>query len=142
MYSLIEDSGKVILPNPEYNDFEEEKFSFKEIRFDIRAGAGIQRKFKENWFFIVELYPQLNFTAYPNENINEINYGLKAMTRFGFDNKKWFISTLNNINYVNNSNENFYTSTKWHFIIAAGFRFIAPKVLKKTFDKIDSKLGL
>ncbi len=141
-YSLIEDNGKIIFPSQENSNTLEENISFKEYRIDLRTGAGIQRKLNENWFFIVELYPQLNFTAYPNDNINELNFGLKSMTRFGYDNKKWFISSLNSVNYVNSTNENFYTSTQWHFSIAAGFRFTAPKVLKKTFDKIDSKLGL
>jgi len=41
------------------------------------------------------------------------------------------------LNWINSSNENFYSTTQWLFWIGVGFRFNSPTFVNRNFDRID-----
>ncbi|MDH6253295.1 hypothetical protein M2347_003022 [Chryseobacterium sp. H1D6B] len=135
-YNILKDSDRAVY-NGELIGGGLETDATKDIKIALRSGAGIQRVIKKNWYMIAELYPQLYYSKLIGEGYNEFNFGLNSNARIGYDNGKWFFGGGAQLNWVNNSNENFYSTTQWQFRFGVGLRINSPKFVNKNFDKID-----
>ena len=121
----------------EISNGEDGSSATKDIRITLRTGAGMQRVIKNNWYIISELYPQIYYSKFIGEKYNEVNFGLSSNARLGYDNGKWFFGGGAQVNWINNSNENFYSTTQWQLRLGIGFRINSPKFVNNNFDKID-----
>ncbi|WP_157158223.1 DUF4421 family protein [Chryseobacterium populi] len=139
-YNIMKDTDRLIYKGQELNDGSTKEPPTKDLRMAIRSGVGIQRVIKNNWYAIVELYPQVNYSKLIGENYHEFNFGLNSNARVGYDNGKWFFGGGAQVNWVNNSNENFYSTTQWQFRMGVGMRINSPKFVSRNFDKIDQIL--
>jgi len=112
----------------------------KDLRIALRSGGGVQKKIYNNWYAIVEAYPEFYYAQLMDENFHEYNVGLFSNARIGYDNGKWFFGGGAQVNWINSSNENFYSTTQWLFRAGIGFRFNSPTFVNRNFDKIDNIL--
>ncbi|WP_419868062.1 DUF4421 family protein [Chryseobacterium sp. CT-SW4] len=138
-YSILKDSDKVSYEGVVLEDAADVS-STKDITVALRSGAGIQRLIQKDWYAIIELYPQLYYSKLLGENFHEFNIGMNSNVRLGYDNGKWFFGGGAQLNWVNNGNENFYSTTQWQFRFGVGLRINSPKFVGKTFDKVDNIL--
>ncbi|KMQ64223.1 hypothetical protein ACM39_17000 [Chryseobacterium sp. FH2] len=138
-YNILSGLDKTIYQGDIFNETEEDSKT-KDFRIAMRSGGGIQKMIKKNWYTIVEIYPEIYYSKLLNENFHEFNIGLYSNARIGYDNGKWFFGGGTQLNWVNSSDENFYSTTQWLFRIGLGFRFGAPKFVNKSFDAVDNTL--
>lgn len=138
-YNILSDSDRAIYLG-EVLDGGEGSSATKDLRLALRTGVGIQRVINNNWYAVVEFYPQLYYSKLLDEAFHEFNIGVNSNVRVGYDNGKWFIGAGTQLNWVNSSNENFYSSTQWQFRAGIGLRFNSPKFVNRNFDKIDNIL--
>lgn len=138
-YNILKDSDRAIYRG-EVIGSGEEGSATKDIRLALRTGAGIQRVIDSNWYAVVEFYPQLYYSKLIDEDFHEFNMGMNSNVRIGYDNGKWFVGAGTQLNWVNSSNSNLYSSTQWQFRAGIGLRFNAPQIVNRNFDKIDNIL--
>lgn len=139
-YNMMKDTDHVIYQGIDLSDADAGSSITKDIRLTLRTGGGMQKVIGKNWYAIVELYPQVYYAHLINENYKEFNIGLNSNTRIGFDNGKWFFGGGAQLNWINSTNENFYSTTNWLFRFGLGFRINSPKIVNRQFDKIDQIL--
>ncbi|AYM99318.1 DUF4421 family protein [Chryseobacterium sp. 3008163] len=139
-YNMMKDTNHVIYQGINLSDADAGSSITKDIRLTLRTGGGMQKVIGKNWYAIVELYPQVYYAHLINENYKEFNIGLNSNTRIGFDNGKWFFGGGAQLNWINSTNENFYSTTNWLFRFGLGFRINSPKFVNQQFDKIDQIL--
>lgn len=138
-YNILSDSDRAIYLG-EVLDGGGGSSTTKDVRFALRTGVGIQRIVKTNWYAVVEFYPQLNYSKLIDEDFHEFNFGINSNVRLGYDNGKWFVGAGTQLNWVNSSNVNFYSTTQWQFRAGIGLRFNSPKFVNRNFDKIENIL--
>ncbi|SEM26949.1 protein of unknown function [Chryseobacterium taichungense] len=137
-YNILSDIGKTVYLGETFSD--SDNSPSKDFRIALRSGGGIQKKIKNNWYAIVEVYPELYYAKLVGENFHEFNVGIFSNARIGYDNGKWFFGGGAQLSWVNSSNENFYSTTQWLFRAGIGFRFNSPTFVNRNFDKIDNIL--
>jgi hypothetical protein len=138
-YNILSDLNKTIYQGEIFNETQDDSPS-KDIRIALRSGGGVQKKIKNNWYAIVELYPEFYYSKLIDEDFHEFNIGVYSNARIGYDNGKWFFGGGTQLNWINSSNENFYSTTQWLFRVGVGFRFNSPTFANRNFDKIDNIL--
>jgi hypothetical protein len=138
-YNILNDLGKIVYKGEVFDDTINDEPS-KDIRIALRSGGGVQKKIKDNWYIIVEAYPEFYYSRLLNENFHQFNIGLYSNARMGYDDGKWFFGAGTQLNWINSSNENFYSATQWLFRVGIGFRFNSPTFVNRNFDKIDNIL--
>lgn len=136
-YNILSDINKTIYQGNTFT--EADNTPSKDFRIALRSGGGVQKKVK-SWYAIVEVYPELYYSKLIDENFHEFNMGLFSNARIGFDDGKWFFGGGAQLNWINSSNENFYSTTQWLFRVGLGFRFNSPTFVNRNFDKIDNVL--
>ncbi|KUJ52251.1 DUF4421 family protein [Chryseobacterium sp. JAH] len=139
-YNVMKDTDRVKYQGMEISDLSEDNSVTKDVRVTLKTGGGIQRLIGKNWYAIVELHPQIHYGYLIDENYNEFNFGVNSYSRIGFDNGKWFFGGGAQLNWINSTNENFYSTTNWLFRFGLGFRINSPKFVNQQFDKIDQIL--
>jgi len=137
-YNILSDVNRTIYQGQTFNENDDPPS--KDFRIALRSGGGVQKKFKNNWYVIMEIYPELYYAKLIDDNFHEFNVGLYSNARIGYDNGKWFFGGGAQLNWINSSNENFYSTTQWLFRIGIGFRFNSPTFVNRNFDKIDNIL--
>ncbi|WP_312899951.1 DUF4421 family protein [Chryseobacterium taichungense] len=137
-YNILSDIGKTVYQGETFSD--SDNSPSKDFRIALRSGGGIQKKIKNNWYAIVEVYPELYYAKLVGENFHEFNVGIFSNARIGYDNGKWFFGGGAQLSWVNSSNENFYSTTQWLFRAGIGLRFNSPTFVNRNFDKIDNIL--
>lgn len=137
-YNILSDVNRTIYQGQTFNENDDPPS--KDFRIALRSGGGVQKKFKNNWYVIMEIYPELYYAKLIDDNFHEFNVGLYSNARIGYDNGKWFFGGGTQLNWINSSNENFYSTTQWLFRIGIGFRFNSPTFVNRNFDKIDNIL--
>lgn len=135
-YNMMKDTDRVIYQGIDLSDSEAGNSITKDIRLTLRTGGGMQKVIAKNWYAIVEFYPQVYYAHLIDENYKEFNIGLNSNTRIGFDNGKWFFGGGAQLNWINSTNENFYSATNWLLRFGLGFRINSPKFVNRQFDKI------
>ncbi|WP_267405359.1 MULTISPECIES: DUF4421 family protein [unclassified Chryseobacterium] len=141
-YNTLSDTNRAIYQDANFNDDDVDNSKSKDFRIALRTGGGVQKTIKGNWYVIAEAYPEAYYSKLIDEDdLHEFNIGFYSNARVGYDSGKWFFGGGAQLNWVNSSNENFYSSTQWLFRIGIGFRFTAPKLMNKNFDKIDKALN-
>ncbi|WP_415326726.1 DUF4421 family protein [Chryseobacterium sp. MMS23-Vi53] len=138
-YNALSNTNKTIYNDEVFID-EEDDVPTKDFRIALRSGGGVQKMIKDNWYAIIEVYPEFYYSKLIDEDFHEFNVGLYSNARIGYDNGKWFFGGGTQLNWINSSNENFYSTTLWLFRIGLGFRFNSPKFVNRNFDKIDNIL--
>lgn len=137
-YNILSDVNKTIYQGQIFT--ENDNSPSKDFRIALRSGGGVQKKIKTHWYAIMEIYPELYYAKLIDENFHEFNVGLYSNARIGYDNGKWFFGGGTQLNWINSSNENFYSTTQWLFRVGIGFRFNSPTFVNRNFDKIDNIL--
>ncbi|WP_346984913.1 DUF4421 family protein [Chryseobacterium sp. POE27] len=137
-YNILSDVNKTIYQGQIFTENDDPPS--KDFRIALRSGGGVQKKIKPHWYAIMEVYPELYYAKLIDENFHEFNVGLYSNARIGYDNGKWFFGGGAQLNWINSSNENFYSTTQWLFRIGIGFRFNSPTFVNRNFDKIDNIL--
>lgn len=135
-YNMLSNLGKTIYQGEVFTDDEDGSAS-RDFRIAVRPGGGIQKKIKKNWYAVLEMYPELYYSKLQGEKWHEFNIGLYSNARIGYDDGKWFFGGGTQLNWVNSSNENFYSATQWLFRVGMGFRFNSPTFVNRNFDRID-----
>lgn len=136
-YNILSDMNRVLYQGNAFNEVE--NTPSKDFRIALRSGGGIQKKIK-NWYAILEVYPEIYYSKLINEDFHEFNIGGYSNGRVGYDNGNWFFGAGAQLNWINSSNENFYSATQWLFRAGIGFRFNSPTFVNRNFDKIDNIL--
>lgn len=139
-YNVMKNTDRVKYQGMEISDLSGDNSVTKDVRVTLKTGGGIQRLIGKNWYAIVELHPQIHYGYLIDENYNEFNFGVNSYSRIGFDNGKWFFGGGAQLNWINSTNENFYSTTNWLFRFGLGFRINSPKFVNQQFDKIDQIL--
>ncbi|WBV60587.1 DUF4421 family protein [Chryseobacterium camelliae] len=135
-YNILSDLNKTVYQGEIFNENVNDSPS-KDFRIALRSGGGVQKKINGNWYTIVEAYPEFYYSKLIGEDFHEFNIGLYSNARMGYDNEKWFFGGGFQFNWINSSNENFYSTTQWLFRLGVGFRFNSPTFVNRNFDKID-----
>lgn len=135
-YNILSDFNKTIYQGEIFNESADNSPS-KDFRIALRSGGGVQKKIEGNWYAILEAYPEFYYSKLIGEDFHEFNVGLYSNARMGYDNGKWFFGGGFQLNWINSSNENFYSTTQWLFRVGIGFRFNSPTFVNRNFDKID-----
>lgn len=135
-YNILSDLNKTVYHGEIFSENVNDSPS-KDFRIALRSGGGVQKKINGNWYAIVEAYPEFYYSKLIGEDFHEFNVGLYSNARMGYDNGKWFFGGGFQLNWINSSNENFYSTTQWLFRIGVGFRFNSPTFVNRNFDKID-----
>lgn len=139
-YNVLRDANKMIYKGREVSDPDFHTTVTKDIRVALRSGAGMQKVLKNNWYTVMELYPQVYYATLIDSKNYEFNVGLNSNMRIGYDNGKWFFGGEGQINWLNSSKVNFYSTTQWQVRVGVGVRIGSPKFVNKTFDKIENIL--
>lgn len=137
-YNILDRTNKTVYQNETFmiND----DSPSRDLRISLRSGGGVQKKIGTSWYVIMEAYPEVYYAKLTGENFHEFNVGLFSNARIGYDNGTWFFGGGAQVNWINSSNENFYSTTQWLFRAGIGFRFNSPTFVNRNFDKIDNIL--
>ncbi|WP_326983050.1 DUF4421 family protein [Chryseobacterium sp. MYb264] len=141
-YNILSDTNRTIYQGEDFTDSEDIDSKLKDFRIAVRTGGGVQKTFKDKWYIIAEAYPEVYYSKLVDEdNLHEFNIGFYSNARIGYDNGNWFFGGGAQLNWVNSTNDNFYSSKQWLFRIGLGFRWGAPKFVNKNFNKLDKALN-
>lgn len=136
-YNILSGMERIIYQGNTFDEIDDNPSG--DLRIALRSGGGIQKKIK-NWYAVLEVYPEIYYAKLIDENFHEFNIGGYSNGRIGYDNGKWFFGAGAQLNWINSSNENFYSATQWLFRVGIGFRFNSPTFVNRNFDKMDNIL--
>ena len=149
-------SGTKKYKNPQGEIIEREKYnSFEGINTIVNIGYYYTFVYRKNWYANVYASPGVGMDFYkvktksPNEkytkNYSDFVLSLQSGVAVGYSTKKYYFgadfnSRISKENYGENQ-FNFNTSTNT-FHVFIGYRFRAPKTVRKTIDSIEEKVPI